>query len=111
MCKSLVRRVGMVALVLLFTVGVAASQTAPLPFQNNIAWGGPVQPPDVGSGDNRTQPVTSSGADGGAAPETSADNAGQTPGETAAGSTASGATNSPANNDASANPDNAIRQL
>jgi|SRR5271165_3298305 len=111
MCKSLVRRVGMVALVLLFTVGVAASQTAPLPFQNNIAWGGPVQPPDVGSGDNRTQPVTSSGVNGGAPAETSADNPGQTPGDTPAGSTAGDTTSSLANNAASANPDNTIRQL
>src|SRR5271165_1983042 len=112
MCKSLVRRAWMVVLVLLSTAGMAASQVAALPFQNNaIAWGGPVQPPDVGSGDNRTQPVTSSGANGGAPAETSADTPGQTSGDTPTGSAASDTTNSPVNNAVSANPDNTIRQL
>ena len=103
MCKSLVRRVWMVALVLLSTAGVAASQMSPLPFQNTIAWGGPIQPPDVGSADAGPQTGTSPGING----ETPAETSGDTP----AGSTAGDNTNGPASNAASANPDNTIRQL
>src|SRR5208283_3504529 len=105
MGKSLVRRVGMVALVLLFTAGVAASQMAPLPFQNTIAWGAPIQPPDVGSGDNHTQPVSSSGASGGASAELSADTPGQTPGDSPASSSTGDTANSPADNTLSVNSD------
>src|SRR5208337_5547004 len=103
MCKSLVRRVWMVALVLLSTAGVAASQMSPLPFQNTIAWGGPIQPPDVGSADAGPQTGTSPGIIG----ETPAETSGDTP----AGSTAGDNTNGPASNAASANPDNTVRQL
>lgn len=107
MCKSLVRRTWMVGLVLLFTAGVAVGQMAPLPFQNTIAWGGPIQPPDVGSADNRPQPGISPGA----STETPADNPSQTPGGTPADSSAGSTANGPANNTASANPDNTVRQL
>jgi len=97
----------MVALVLLFTAGVAASQIAPLPFQNTIAWGGPIQPPDVGSGDNHAQPAISPG--GGV--ETPADTPGQSPGDTPADSPPGSSANSPVDNTTSATQDNTVRQL
>jgi len=112
MCKNLVRRAWRVAVVVLFTAGVAACQMAPLPFQNNIAWGGPIQPPDVGSGDNHSQPGTSSGAYGETPGENSADTPDQTPSDNAADTSAGGNANGPANsNTGSANPDNTVRQL
>src|SRR5271165_3459553 len=115
MCQSLVRRAWMVALVLLFTAGVAASQVAPLPFQNNIAWGGPIQPPDIGRGDH-PQPVAAPGVGVETPAEISADVPSQTPSDTPADGSASSTSNSPpdnntVNNIATANPDNTIRQL
>ena len=109
MRKSLVWRAWMVVLVLLFTAGVAASQMAPLPFQNTIAWGGPIQP-DVGIGDN-PQPVISPGAGVGTPAEISADTPSQTPGDTSAASPAGSPTNSAVDNTASGNQDNTIRRL
>ena len=107
MCESLVRRVWMVALVLLFTAGVAASQVALPPFQNSIAWGGPIQPPDVGSADNHPQPGISPDLNG----ETPTDTPGQTPGNTGADSPAGSTANGSADNTGSSNPDNIVRQL
>jgi len=100
----------MVALVLLFTGGVAASQMAPLPFQNSIAWGGPIQP-EVGGADNRSQPVISPGVGVETPADISADTPGDTPADSPAGRAADSPTNSPANNTVSANPDNTVRQL
>src|SRR5271157_2114600 len=114
MCESLVCRAWMAALVLLFTAGAAASQVAPLPFQNTIAWGGPIQPPDVGR-DDHAQPVAAPGVGAEAPAEISADTPSQTPSDTPADGSASGTSNSPADNTANnttpANPDNTVRQL
>jgi len=114
MCESLVCRAWMAALVLLFTAGAAASQVAPLPFQNTIAWGGPIQPPDVGR-DDHAQPVAAPGVGAEAPAEISADTPSQTPSDTAADGSASSTSNSPADNTANnttpANPDNTVRQL
>src|SRR5208337_4976872 len=104
MCKSLVRHAWMVPLVLVFTVGVAAGQVAPLSLQNSIAWGGPIQPPDISSGDNRPVPVTPS------------DVSAVSPGDAGDGPPAdspasSSAADNQADKTASANPDNTVRQL
>ncbi len=60
MCKSLIWRALLVGtLTLLFNAGLAWSQVTPFPSQNVIGWGGgPTQPPNVGSTDNRPQSVT-----------------------------------------------------
>ena len=113
MSKILVLRAWMAAVFLLLTAGVALSQMAPLPFQNTIAWGGPIQP-DVGNSGNHAQPVpptsistetiTGSSADGS---ESSSDNPAKDPDNTASPSTVDNS----GSNTGSANPDNTVRQL
>jgi hypothetical protein len=105
MCESLVRRAWLVGLVLLFTAVAASGQVPMPPFQNTIAWGGPIQP-DVGRGDQSQSPVPSN-ASGQTQDGNSAASSDQTPGDGTADNSANGA----ANGTVSANPDNTVKQL
>jgi hypothetical protein len=121
MCESLLRRAWMVALVLLFSAAAAVGQVAPLPFQNPIAWGGPIQPPagrEVGR-EGQPQAVVVPGAVGETAAEGSSDTASQTPGDSSSqisGDTpnqdvAGSASINPPGVAVAANPDNTIYQM
>src|SRR5208283_4621942 len=108
MCKSLVWRGFFVGtLFLLFTAGIASSQMSPFLPQNTIAWGGPIQPLDVGSTDNRTQPPVPSSIQAGTLAENSPDGAGDTPSGAQTASPAGNVDNSTA----STTSDNTVRQL
>lgn len=120
MCENL-RRAWMVALVLLFGAAAAVGQVAPLPFQNPIAWGGPIQPPvgkEVGR-EGQAQAGVVPGAVAQTAAEGSSDTASQTPGDSSS-QTSGDAPNQDAAGSASinqaaavapANPDNTIYQM
>jgi hypothetical protein len=117
MCESLLRRAWMVALVLLFSAAAVVGQVAPLPFQNPIAWGGPIQPPVVREG--QPQAVGVPGVVAETAAEAPSDTASQTPGD-GSSQTSGDAPNQDAAGSASinppavavaANPDNTIYQM
>ena len=109
MCKSLAWRAWMVGLILLFGAGIASGQMAPLPFQNTIAWGGPIQPPDVSK--DHPQPIIAPDVAAETPDETSAGTPGQTSGDTVGDNPKSSNANSPDSITASATLDNTVRQL
>ncbi len=120
MPKSLVwRGFSLGALFLLFAAGVASSQMSPFPVQNNIAWGGPIQP-DVGVAENHSQSAQPVSSPDGTPPDISADSPSQNPSgapadspdDSTSNNAASGVASNTANNPASTISDNnTVRQL
>jgi len=108
MGKSLVWRGFFVGtLFLLFTAGVASSQMSPYPVQNTIAWGGPIQPPDVGS-DKSPQTAVPTPVQLDANAQSSSDAPADSPGADQTASPAGNVGNSTAS---TASDNNTVRQL
>src|SRR5271166_3143120 len=109
MCKSLVWRGFFVGtLLLLCTAGVASGQMSPFPVQNTIAWGGPIQPPDVGSADKGPQTPVPAPVQLDANAQSSSDAPADTPGADQTASPAGNVDNSTAS---TTSDNNTVRQL
>src|SRR5271157_3457655 len=110
MCKSLVwRGFFLGTLLLLLTAGVASSQMSPFVVQNTIAWGGPIQPPDVGSADKGPQTPVSTPVQLDANAQSSSDAPADTP--PGADQTASPAGNVDNSTASTTSDNNTVRQL